>query len=305
MANVGCDTSKDWVDIAFDGNVVRWERKKEVLEQGFAGLPAGSRVLIEPTGRYHRIVVQCAKAAGHDVRLVDPYAFSLYKRSFKPRASTDKICALALARYAEKEWDIVRQSCEMPKHLRRLKDLLELREKQTALRVAWKQSMDDIGNVPAAAKAAVKSMERSIKRIDDAIYAIVKKDPLYEEFLKIDGIGPVCAPCLVWLFRAFKFEHPDHAVSFVGLDVRVRESGKYAGRRMLTKRGPAFVRRLLACGAQSLRCIQHFKPLFARYQSRGKRVTETNVIVARKIVRTAFAVAYKGAQYERAKFFSP
>jgi len=305
MAEVGCDVSQEWVDIAVLGKVKRVERGKRALLQVFSEVPPGSRVLVEPTGRYHRLVVECARRAGHDVKVVDPYAFSLYRRSLKPRVSTDKICALALARFAEKEWDRLPEYKPLPKHLQRLKDLLELRETQTTLRVALQQAIGDIKRVPASTQRAVRGLERAAKDLEAEVFALVQNDPLYHAFLAMDGVGPVIAPALVWLFRAFSFENSDQAVAFAGIDVRVRESGKFVGMRKLTKRGSPLLRKLLHCSASSLRKIEHFKPLFAKHHARGRGVTAVNIIVGRKLLRAAFEIACHGARYDRLRFYSP
>ena len=305
MADVGCDTSKDWIDVGIDGRVTRVARKEKDLDRAFAQLPPRSRVLVEPTGRYHRVVVERALRAGHEVKLVDPYCFSLYRRSLSPRASNDRICALALARFAEKEWERLPEYKEMPKHLRRLKDLLEMREKQVSLRVALHQSISEVKGAPASSKAAVKALERSVKDIDLEIFAIVQHDPLYKEFMAMDGVAEVTAPALVWLFRAFSFADSDQVVAFVGMDVRVRESGKFCNQRKMTKRGPALLRRLLCCAACSLRTIKYFQPLFAKHHAKGIRPLGVNVIVARRILRAAFHIALSGARYDRARFYTP
>ncbi len=305
MAEVGCDVASEWVDIAVDGKVSRVARTQADLDGAFSQLPAHSRILMEPTGRYHRLVVERAKKADHDVKLVDPYAFSLYRRSLNSRACTDKISALALARYAGKEWDHVPEHKPLPKDLQRLKDLLQLRETQTNLRVALQQAITEVKAVPGSSKRALKALERSVKDLDLAIFAIAKKDPLYDHFIEMDGIGPVCAPMLVWLFRAFRFVNSDQVVAFAGLDVRVRESGKYRGQRKLTKRGLPLIRHLLCCAASSLRVIAHFKPLFAKHHAKGIKAKGVNVILARRILRAAFEIASKQARYSREKFYTP
>ena len=86
------------------------------------------------------------------------------------------------------------------------------------------------------------------------------------------------------------------------MDVRVRESGKYIGQRKLTKKGPAFIRRLLYNCAQSLRKIPDFKKLFADIFARGIKTKGANMIVGRKLLRVAFSL-FKNpeAVYDRKK----
>jgi transposase len=306
MADVGIDTSKEWIDVSVDsGNPKRVERETEALDRAMAELPAGSRIVLEATGRYHRLVVERAQLAGHQVKVVDPYAFSMYMKSLNPRGTNDKLAAKALSRFAAKEWDRLRDYYAVPKKLQRLRDLLTLRQAQVEARVALDQAMSEIDKMPASSKAIITCIERAIKDLDLKIFALVHNDPLYEEFLRMDGVGPQTAPALVWLFRAFQFKTSDQVVAFVGLDIRVRQSGKYEGQRKLTKRGPSFIRRLLGNGAISLFRMKHYKPLFAKLAARGFKPSGIRVQLSRRMLRAAFALAVHGARFDRAKFYAP
>lgn len=301
MNAVGIDVSKGWVDVAVGGKVSRVMRERACLARLFEGLPKDARVVLEATGRLHRMVVEMAECSGLQVRIVDPLVFSLYRRSLHPRAKTDSLDALALMRFAEKEWDRLPEGLVGNPELRQLKDLLEARESQVKLRTALAQSIAEMEAAPAASRRALKALEASIEDLDARIRSIAKRDPLYATFLEIDGVGPATAPALVWLFRAFAFERSDQVVAFVGLDVRVRDSGASAGRRKLSKRGPSMIRRLGYLVANSLRCCHSFKPLFKRHHDKGLRTSAVNMIVARKILRVAFHLATTGARYDRAK----
>ena len=109
--------------------------------------------------------------------------------------------------------------------------------------------------------------------------------------LRIDGVGPLGAAALTWLFESHDFASSDQAVAFVGLDVSVRQSGKYVGKAKLTKRGPAFVRAFLFNGVNALRRLDELRPLFEHHQAKKLSTTAVNNIVARKIVRIAYAIS--------------
>src|SRR5205814_7548141 len=134
---------------------------------------------------------------------------------------------------------------------------------------------------PAASRQALNAMKRSVTQLDAQIKAIAERYHLYEQLLQIDGFGPCVAPAMVWLLSDKSFEDSDQAVAFTGMDVAVRQSGRFEGKRKLTKRGPAFIRRLLYCGASSLRRISDFAPLFAKHQAKGLRPKGATVVVAR------------------------
>lgn len=302
MNSVGAEIAKDFVDFATSTQSRRVKRTRSELRAYMATLPEDSAIVMEATGRYHRIVVEVARELGLKARCVNPYVFSLYRKSVNPRAKTDKIDARILMRFGEREWDRLRETEVPDPGLQRLKDLLELRESQVKFRTAWKQSMSELERLPKESQLALKAMERSIAKIDAEILSLVQADPLYETLLEMDGVGVQLTPALIWLLRSHEFETADQVVAFVGLDVRVRESGKYVGQRKLTKRGPAFIRRLLYCAANSMRRIKDFHDLFQRHHARGKRASAVNMILGRKLLKTAHALVKNEQRYNRAKF---
>jgi len=304
MQTLGIDVSDDWVDVGEKTEVKRVKRELKALDALLSTYPPGTRVALEATGKLSRLVVERALAAGMDVRVVDPLSFSLYRRHLNSRAKTDTIDALALARFAEKEWDRLACRKQMTPEMQELKDLLELRETYVKHRTALKQSLSQNSGAPAACKAAIVSLDKAVKALDVRIYRIASQDDYYKQFLGISGVGPATAPALVWLFRAFDFKNSDQAVAFVGLDARVKESGKFRGERKLTKKGPAFIRRLAYVGANSLRRTKAFSAFFKKQHAKGLKTTAVNMILARRLIRVAFQLSVTGEAFKLEKMIS-
>ena len=61
----------------------------------------------------------------------------------------------------------------------------------------------------------------------------------------IPGIGPLSALALTATFHQGTCRSADALIAFMGMDVRVRQSGRWKGKRKLTKKGDPEVRRLL------------------------------------------------------------
>jgi transposase len=78
---------------------------------------------------------------------------------------------------------------------------------------------------------------------------LTDKDPKRKEhvrhMLTLDGVGKVVAPSLVNALERLPLKSADAFVAFTGLDPRPNESGRYRGKRRLSKRGPSELRRLL------------------------------------------------------------
>ena len=86
------------------------------------------------------------------------------------------------------------------------------------------------------------------------------------------------------------FGKADAFVAFTGLDPRANDSGRKAGRRRLSKRGPAELRRLLFNAAMSAIKTKVWKPLYEHDRTQGWSTTASLVIIARKIARAAWSL---------------
>ena len=86
------------------------------------------------------------------------------------------------------------------------------------------------------------------------------------------------------------FRKADAFVAFIGLDPRAKDSGCKAGRRRLSKRGPAELRRLLFNAAMATIKTTVWKPIYEAYRNQGLSTTASSVIIAPKIARAAWSI---------------
>ena len=116
------------------------------------------------------------------------------------------------------------------------------------------------------------------------------------------GIGPLNALALATCYNRGDFRNSDQFVAFLGLDVRVRDSGKLRGKLKLTKRGDPEMRRLLYNAAMSFARDPRYKPLYERLRERGLSSTAAYVILARKLVRVTFTLMAKDIEFDPKSF---
>ena len=114
----------------------------------------------------------------------------------------------------------------------------------------------------------------------------------------IEGIGPLTAAALTMTFHRGRFRGADAFIAFLGLDVRVRESGKMRGRRKLTKKGDPELRRLLYLAAMQASRSATWKAFYQRHLERGLSKIQAFVILARKLARVAFALLKNQSEYQ-------
>jgi transposase len=300
MPDVGVDVSKASVEISTGGAVERVANTRVKLEAFFRGLPVPARVAVESTNRYHVAVVEVAQECGHTVYLVDPFRLSRYRDAVGVRAKTDVTDAQLLERYVASEAGQLVPYSPPPQAVRRLRELLRARAQLTKTQVTIQQSLAEIGELRSTAAKLQRQYREAIAVIDRKLKACLQQVGYAADAARcqgIPGIGPLNAAALVAMFHRAPFRNADAFIAFLGLDVRVRESGRYRGRRKLTKRGDPELRRLLFNAARAAARTSAWKAYYERLRARGLSTIAACVALARKIARVAFALLRDRSEY--------
>lgn len=245
---------------------------------------------LEPTSHYHREVTEQAAAMGYQVYLVNPRQLVHYREGINRRNKTDAEDAYLLARFVAKEASELRAFTPQCAQAQQLWALLKRRAGVVAARKQLQQSLSDL---KMSAKAVFTQFAALLSRIDRRINALGHALGWIDDLKRcqtIPGIGPLNAAALVTAFHRGAFASSDAFVAFIGLDVRVRESGTYKGKRRLSKRGDAELRRLLYCAAIPARTYAPFAQYHQKQLDKGLPKIAANVILSRKLVRIAFAI---------------
>ena len=305
---IGIDVAKDDLVIHLQGlnQTFTIDNTPQAIRQWLATLPEGCDIAIEATSTYHMDITERAHAKGHRVYVVDGYRLSNYRKGVGGRAKTDLADAQLLARHLHKEKDELRPWSPPPKAYRMLQSLLRRRAALVKARTALRQSLSGEPELKAPLRALITKMDRIDSLIQKRLKSAVSAAGLQTQVQRcdaIDGVGEITATALVMAFLRGDFKNSDAFVAFLGLDVRVRDSGKLTGKRKLTKQGDTEVRRLLHCAAMSASRHPVWRAFYQRYRDRGLHTTQALVILARKIARTAFALMKQQQEYCPAKLF--
>ncbi len=104
-----------------------------------------------------------------------------------------------------------------------------------------------------------------------------------------------------------RFKGSAQVVAYAGLDVTVRESGRWQGRRKLSKRGSGALRRCLflaALGSLRTRSASAFGAYYRALEARGLRGYRALMAVMRKMLVVAYHLLRSGEQYDPTKVWS-
>ena len=95
---------------------------------------------------------------------------------------------------------------------------------------------------------------------------------------------------MVATYHRGQFRNDDAFIAYMGMDVRVRESGLYRGQRKLSKKGDPELRRLLFNAAMQGRRHPHWEPYYLALRQRGLSSTAAFVALGRKLARLCFVL---------------
>ena len=294
------------IDVAKDVCAVHcWEtdERQQVLNQrqaiaDYLDVVQGPvRIALEPTSTYHQLWVELALARGFEVYLVNPRQTAHYREAVNQRNKTDPDDAWLLARFLSHEAQQLRPYQPQDARAQYLWSLLKRRAKVVEARKQLQQSFREI---QLSAQALFTQFQCLLKRIDQRILRAIQDlgwNDDYQRCCSIPGIGPLNAAALVAAYHRGAFANSQTFIAFIGLDVRIRESGCYKGKRKLTKRGEAEIRRLLYCAAQPARSYAPFSRYYNQQIDKGLPKIAAKMILARKLARIAFSLMQNQTQF--------
>ena len=273
-------------------------------------LAANCVIGMEATGRYHHLLADLAVNCGHTVYVINPKHLAAYARGVGQRGKTDPLDAQVIARYVDRERDQLHPYVVPSLLQRTLRNLLSQRSGVVRHSVAIKQSLEATavkGNtaLERARHRVVQSLAGLIAEIDAELKRAVATHTAIEskrrQLQAITGIGFLNSIALTHRFDRTPFANSDAVVAAYGMDPRPKDSGKRVGKRRLTKQGNPEDRRLIYLAAQSAAKTKLFKPLYQSLLARGFATTEAILILARKLLRIAFAIWTSGKPFDPAK----
>lgn len=301
IVQVGVDISKVTLAISLPSDEDRViNNTLAAIKKWLSGFSEPIELAMEATGIYHLTLAQEAFRQGHTIYLINGYRLNRYRDSVGVRAKTDQNDARLLRRYLEREHDQLEPWKPAPPEQMRLQALLKRRACVVSARVKLEQSLADIPELKRTKTKLKRALESAEKQIMQKLVALVKEagwDQDMKRCQAIEGIGPVTSVALTSIFHRGQFRSSDAFIAYLGLDVRVRDSGQMRGKRKLTKQGDSEIRRLLYLAAMHAKRQKTWQAFYQRYIDRGLSNVQVLTILARKLARVAFALMHNQSEY--------
>jgi transposase len=259
---------------------------------------------LEATGRYGEALAEHLHDTGQVVSVVNPARIRYYADSLLARNKTDPLDADVIADFCLKQqpepWTPPPPEIrELRALLHQYEALLDMRTQELNRQQAGHPS-DSVAQLVAAHLAFLDEQLEQIKRL---IQAHIQRHPdlrqQHELLESIPGIGNITAAFMVSL-QLERFEDARAATAFVGLNPRVRQSGKSIRRRsVLSKIGDPQLRAILYWPAIT---AWRFNPVVRAFCERlaanGKTKMQIIGAAMRKLLCLAYGVVKSGAAFD-------
>lgn len=312
------------------GEVVRKRLRRSALLGFFASLPP-VLVGMEACATAHHWAREL-RALGHEVRLVPPRYVKVYVRRNKTDAADAAAICEALRRPGLHAVPVKSTAQQAVLMLHRTRELLV--EQRTMTANALRAHLAEFGivaaqgqggltqlktmvgepgtlDVPPEAGAALallaaqcRELELKIRELERRIVLWHKNDATSRRLATIPGIGPIIASALsARVADATVFRTGRHFAAWLGLTPREWSSGMKRRQGRISKRGDAYLRRLLVLGAHAVmrhsgRAGPHTELWLQKLRARRPPAVAA-IALANKMARIAWAVMVRAEIYHR------
>src|SRR5262249_3057519 len=287
----GVDVSKDWLDIAIDGQVFHIAQTEEAicnLIKQQESKTKNALVIMESTGGYERLAVHCLALAGLTVHVAHPNKVSAFAKAKGRLAKTDKIDALLLSAYGKFiEAEDIR---ELPSKAQQELQALGARLEQ--LKQMHHEEACRLGQAAVEVKGShellISVLKKEISEIEGKAMKIIESDielkEKYDLLRSMKGVGPVLAMVLLIDLPELGKANKKEIAALVGVAPLTNQSGQKQGKAM-TRYGRRGIRKVLYMAAlTACRYNPLLKTFYDSLVARGKLKKVALVAVMRKML---------------------
>lgn len=316
---MGIDVSKATLEVVGIAEDKVWRAELDNTEAAIESLArvlhAGDyrhKIVCEATGHYHLLLGLVLARYGLDLRIINPLQSHKHQQGRVRKTKTDAVDGYVLATMCVTERELPGTAKLQPQGvLARLqqgqlhtleKQLQRLRRSVATYEETYARLGLEAGASMEVLKRAVSELTAAQRRLEKELEVLLGQQvgagPELARLRSVPGFSPLVAGLVGTVFdRRAKSDRSWAA--FVGLDVSVRESGTWRGRGKLTKRGNSYLRKRLYCAAWG--AVMNYAAVHAYYErlkAAGRNHVEALCIIARKLLRIAYAILVKGKEYD-------
>jgi len=295
---VGIDVSKGRLDIAFrDGRPAMQfpntsEGHARLVEMLLAAAP--QCIVLEATGRFHRLVVAAMAGVGLPVSVVNPALARKFAQATGRLAKTDAIDAACLAHFAEAIKPEQRSIPDPEKQA--FSDLVARRAQLVHMRDAENNRLAQFSQkqVARSIRDVLTLLARQIEEIEKELDDRIEKSPLWKTntdlLMTVKGVGPQTARVMIAELPELGSLSRQAIAALVGFAPYNNDSGKFKGTRSI-RGGRTSVRcALYMASLSAIRYNPAIKAFYQRLVAAGKKKKIALVAAAHKLLTILNAI---------------
>jgi len=309
LYHIGIDIGKDFFDVAIiDAKKVltkinskqAWkfsnnaEGYKEFSAE-FSEFIDKSLVVMESTGGYEIALINHLLQCSIAVHRADPLTAKHFIRSLNLRAKTDKLDAIALAKYGLERSESLKLFTPKDEVSEEISILISYRKDLVAEKVQHENRLQHprFQSIRKSILTILQSLKDEIEEIEKRINSLIQNSEVLQKKLEIvisiKGIGKVTAHSLIALMPELGKLTRREVASLAGCAPHPKDSGTIRGYRSIVG-GREDVKRVLFMAAMcACRFNSELKDFYERLIANGKKKKVAIIAVMRKLVVIANA----------------
>jgi transposase len=303
---IGCDISKEWIDVAVEKKSLRIHQTEKDLKKFIQNhiLPLHNvLVIFESTGGHEKLLESLLRDVNISFHKAHPNKVFHFAKANSRLAKTDKIDAKILKEYGEiMKCEATKPRSEKQMYLSsiqsRLAQLKALhQEERCRLQAPYldKVSKKSIQTVLKCLENQIEKLEEEAKNITQSDQELAKKSALLQS---VPGIGKKISSVLLGLMPELGIIENKSIAALAGLAPITKESGKKKGYASIGT-GRIAVRKAMYMAA--LVAMSHNKKMKTFYQKlieKGKKPKVALIAVARKMLTILNTLVKKGISWQ-------
>lgn len=265
--------------------------------------------VMEATGTYYENLAYYLHKAGKTVCVELPNKIKHFAKSLNVKTKTDKVDSSLIAQIGvERELQTWTPMSSNYKQLRDLsREILSLKKEKTRAMCqlhAMNFANEKTPAVLELKKAQIEFYKQSIHQLELEIKSLVENDKQLKQRIDniatVKGLGLITIVSVLCETNGFElFNNIRQVVSYAGLDVEMKESGKFKGKTKISKKGNARIRQCLYMPALSAVTFNApVKALYERIVERNPAIKKKGIVAGmRKLLILIFVLWRKNQAY--------